>query len=145
MIRGKDIEDEDDYSELEDPRLSGMKDFEIVSKRKRRRHSAGASGLRILLSANTTNDVAANGTTIGTFAVSGSSDVFTFSFLTNPSSLFSLLGPVLQVNGSPLTPGMDIIAIKADNGAGTVLLQSFIIVVSHVVSGYVPTYELLGF
>lgn len=143
MKKPKEIEEE--FSELEEPKLSGTKDFEIVSARKRRRHSARTGGVVILLNNNTTNDVAANGTTIGTFAVLGSPDVFTFSFITNPGSLFSLLGPVLQVNGSPLTPGMDIIAIKADNGAGTVILQSFIIVVSHVSASYVPTYELLGF
>lgn len=140
-----DDNDEKDYQDLLNQGISGTLAFTIVVRRKRRRKARGDSaGLVIILSSNTTTDASPVGAQVGIFAVLGSSDSFTFSFVSNPSGLFSLVGPILEV-AAALSVGMAVIAIKADNGAGVVLIQPFIILVSHAAGSYVPTFELLGF
>lgn len=124
--------------------ISGDRSFPITSRFKRRRHKAGAAGASIVLSNNTTTDSAAIGSDVGTFFVQGSSDVFSFSLLSDPGGFYTLVGPILRVAAAPAV-GFEVIVVKADNGTGQVLIQPFLIFVTHVVAGYVPTYELLGF
>lgn len=128
--------------ELEE--LSGLKAFEVVRRRKKRKGGDSAA-LGIVLSSNTTTDSAVNGALIGTLSVVGGTGVYTFSFVANLGNLFAIVGSSLNVAGAPLTPGVDAIAVQADNGAGSVVVGAFAIIVTHSPVGYVPTYELLGF
>lgn len=142
MRKEAEPKEEENFEGLSSPRLDGTKDFEIVSKRKER-HSSRTGGTIITLSNSTTTNAAAIGDTIGTLAVLGGVGSYTFTFFLNPGTLFSIAGATLKVASSPLAIGLDSIVIEADNGAGSVIFQSFIITVR---SGtYVPTYELLGF
>lgn len=125
--------------------LSGLLGFSVTSKRKRRRGSGDVGGAEITLSNFTTSDVALVGDLVGTLAVLGGVGVYTFNFFFNPGKLFAISGASLNVDSSPLVVGQDIIVITADNGAGDIIHQGFIITVRHVNTGYVPTYELLGF
>lgn len=95
----------------------------------------------ITLSASTIPATATIGTTIGTLAVVGGIGVYTFTLTSNPGGLFSISGTALQV-GAALTQGSDPITIKADNGAGSVITQPFLITVT---GSFIPTFELLGF
>lgn len=82
----------------------------------------------IQLSASTVLDNATVGTTIGTLSVLNGSGSYTFTFTSNPGSLFSISGSSLKVAGS-LTAGSDAITVHADNGAGSVLDAPFLITV----------------
>lgn len=120
-------------------------DFNSIIRRKRRRHRAGGSaGSELELSNNTTKDNALVGDLVGVFSVVGGTGTYTYSLLLNPSGFFSISGSDLLV-AAALTAGTDMIIVEADNGAGDVIVQLFSIKISHVVVGYVPTYELLGF
>ena len=83
----------------------------------------------IFLSNATVTDMAAIGTTIGTLSAIGGTGVYTFTFTSNPGSLFSISGSNLNV-AATLTPASDPISIMADNGAGSTVTQSFMITVT---------------
>lgn len=88
----------------------------------------GGSSTGITLSNNTVADNAAIGFTIGTFAVVGGVGSYTFSLLSNPNNLFSISGNQLQVAASLATfDGINLIAVRANNGAGSIFDQAFII------------------
>jgi hypothetical protein len=97
----------------------------------------------IQLSSATIADTASVGTVIGTLSVIGGTGSYTFTLTSNPGSLFSITGNSLKV-AAALTAGSDAITVHADNGAGSVLNQPFLITVTHA-SAYVPTFALLGF
>lgn len=82
------------------------------------------------LSGSSVADTASVGTTVGTLSVSGGSGTYTFTLTSNPGSLFSISGSALQVAAS-LSAGSDAITIKADNGAGSVITQPFLITATH--------------
>lgn len=142
LVQEEEFEDED-FEFLFPSEVAGDRSFPFRN-RKRRRHRAGAAGASIVLTNNTTTDSAAIGSDVGTFFVQGSSDVFTFTILSDPGAFYTLVGPILRVAAAPAV-GFEAIVVKADNGAGQVLIQPFLIFVTHAVAGYVPTYELLGF
>lgn len=100
-----------------------------------------ASGPHIVLSSATVPSTATVGTVIGTLSVQGGTGTYTFTFTSNPGTLFSIATASLQV-AAALTAGSDPITVHADNGAGSVLNQPFLITVT---SAFVPTFELLGF
>lgn len=81
------------------------------------------------LSSNTALDSASVGTVIGTLSVTGGTGSYTFSLTSNPGGLFSITTNQLKV-ASALSAGSDPIIIKADNGAGSVILLPVTIVVS---------------
>lgn len=89
----------------------------------------GGARAHISLSASTVLDSATVGTTIGTLSVVGGTGVYTFTLTSNPGTLFSITGTALKVAAS-LTAGSDAITIKADNGAGSVITQPFLITVT---------------
>lgn len=89
----------------------------------------GRGGPAIALSASTVLDSASVGTTIGTLSVLGGTGSYTFTLTSNPGSLFSITGTALKVAAS-LTAGSDAITIRADNGAGGVVTQPFLITVT---------------
>lgn len=133
---------EEDFEELY-PGLSGILSFVEVFN-KRRRHTGGAGGAPVLLlSNNTIRDNASVGDLVGALSVANGTGVYIFSLLFNPSGLFQVVGNQLQV-GAALAAGVDSIIVQANNGAGSLVLGGFFISVSHF-TGYVPTYELLGF
>lgn len=101
-------------------------------------------GITINLSAATIADTASIGATVGAFSVSGGTGSYTYTLTSNPGTLFAISGSNLNVAAS-LSAGSDPITVKADNGAGSVVTRSFLITVTHAGSGYVPTFELLGF
>lgn len=84
----------------------------------------------INLSASTVADTATVGTTIGVLSVLGGTGSYTFTLTSNPGTLFAISGSNLNVAAS-LTQGSDAISIKADNGAGSVVTQPFLITVTH--------------
>lgn len=96
----------------------------------------------LLLSAATVSSLASVGTTIGNLSVVNGIGSYTYTFTSNPGTLFSISGSSLQV-AAALSPGSDAITIQANNGAGSIVSQSFLITV--VNGSYVPTFELLGF
>lgn len=86
----------------------------------------------IVLSNNTVADNAAIGFIIGQFSVVGGSGSYTFTLTSNPNNLFSISSPLLEVAASLATfDGINLIAVHADNGAGSTFDQAFII---HVTS-----------
>lgn len=104
----------------------------------------GITGASIQLSNATVLDSASVGFVIGTLSVTGGTGTYTFTLTSNPGTLFSITTASLKV-AAALTAGSDPITVHADNGAGSVLNRSFIILVTHASSGYVPTFEVLGF
>lgn len=94
----------------------------------------GVGGPRLNLSASTIADTASIGDVIGTLSVSNGTGSYTFTFTSNPGTLFSITGASLKV-AAALTAGSDAITIKADNGAGSVVTQPFLITVTHAASG----------
>jgi hypothetical protein len=101
----------------------------------------GRGGPAIVLSSATVPAAATVGTVIGTLSVIGGTGTYTYTFTSNPGSLFSITGNSLKV-AAALTAGSDAITIHADNGAGSVLNQPLLITVT---GAYVPTFALLGF
>lgn len=89
----------------------------------------GRGGPTLNLSASTISDTASVGDVIGLLSVTGGTGSYTFTFTSNPGSLFSITTNQLKVAAS-LTAGSDAITIKADNGAGSVITQPFLITVT---------------
>jgi hypothetical protein len=86
----------------------------------------------ITLSNQIMSDTATIGSVVGTLGVSFGTGTYTFALTTNPGSRYAISGNQL-VTAATLVAGTDIIAVQANNGAGSVLNSTFSIVVSHVV------------
>lgn len=95
----------------------------------RRALLGGKSVPRITLSNASVASVATVGTTIGTLSVVNGKGAYTFTFSSNPGTLFSISAALLQV-AAALSAGADPIIIHADNGAGSVLNGPFTITVT---------------
>jgi hypothetical protein len=94
--------------------------------------SLGALGgprISLNLSASTVADTATVGTVIGTLSVTGGTGSYTYTFTSNPGTLFSITTNQLKV-AAALTAGSDPITIKADNGAGSTVTKAFLITVT---------------
>lgn len=90
----------------------------------------GGSVARLLLSASTILDNASIGATIGTLSVQGGKGSYTYSLTSNPGSLFSISGSSLQVAASlSAQDGSHAITVQANNGAGSIITQPFLITV----------------
>jgi len=92
--------------------------------------NGGARGPALNLSSSTIADTASIGDVVGTLSVSGGTGSYTYSFTSNPGTLFSITTNSLKV-AATLTAGSDPITIKADNGAGSVVTKAFLITVTH--------------
>lgn len=103
-----------------------------------------SNGPSIALSSATVPSTASIGTTVGALSVVGGVGSYTFTLTSNPGGLFAISGSNLNV-AAALSAGSDAITIKADNGAGSVVIQPFLITVTPPAVTYVPTFELLGF
>jgi hypothetical protein len=95
----------------------------------------------IQLSAATVADTATVGTTIGTLSVLNGTGSYTFTFTSNPGTLFAISGSNLNV-AAALSAGSDAITIHADNGAGSVLNTAFLITVTHAGSAAALKFNL---
>jgi len=84
---------------------------------------------QLLLSNTTVASSATVGTTVGTLSVINGSGSYTFSLTSNPGSLFSIAGALLKTAAS-LTVGSDPITVQANNGAGGIATQPFVITVT---------------
>lgn len=87
------------------------------------------SGPSIALSSATVPSTASIGTTVGALSVVGGVGTYTFTLTSNPGGLFAISGSNLNV-AAALSVGSDAITIKADNGAGGVIVQPFLITVT---------------
>lgn len=83
----------------------------------------------ILLSNASVASTASIGDTIGTLSVVGGTGTYTFTLTSNPGTLFAIDTPRLKV-GAVLSAGSKTITVHADNGAGSVISQSFSITVT---------------
>lgn len=86
-------------------------------------------GITLNLSGSTIASTAATGTVIGNFSVVNGTGVYTFSLTSNPGNLFNVVGTSLVSSTSPLTPGLDPITARGDNGAGSVVSAPFLVTV----------------
>lgn len=66
-------------------------------------------------------------TVIGTLSVSGGTGTYTFTFTSNPGTLFNISTASLRDNTGTITAGSYPITIQADNGAGSVVTKAFLI------------------
>lgn len=89
---------------------------------------------QLLLSGSTVPSSAGIGTVVGNLSVLNGVGVYTYSLTSNPGGLYSIVGSSLEV-AAALSVGSDPITIKADNGAGSVVIQSFNITVTGSVNG----------
>lgn len=94
----------------------------------------GGGGALIILSNASIASTATVGTTVGTLNVVGGTGVYTFTFTSNPGTLFAISGSNLNV-AAALTAGSDPIIIQANNGAGSIITQPFTITVTGPCSG----------
>jgi len=90
---------------------------------------SGAIGASIQLSANTVDEAATVGQTVGTLSVSNGSGSYTYSLTSNPGGLFAIDVADLEV-GAALTAGDQPITVQADNGVDTPLTRVFTITVT---------------
>lgn len=91
----------------------------------------GNNGASINLSSATVASTATVGTTVGVLSVVGGTGVYTFTFTSNPGTLFAISGANLNV-AAALSVGSDAITIQANNGAGSIITQPFLITVTGV-------------
>jgi hypothetical protein len=113
----------------------------------RRRRGAGAAGLTssILLSPSVLSVPTGSpiGTVVGTLSVVNGFGTYTFSFLSNPGSYFTIVGNQIRV-GATLPPPQAIpVQIQADNLLGD--RPTITTTITITTAGYVPTYYIYGF
>ncbi len=87
----------------------------------------GASGPTLNLSPSTFEENSALNTVIGTLSVSGGTGVYTYSFQSNPGTLFNISGSSLRVTSTTIAAGSYPVTIRADNGAGSVVDKVFLL------------------
>jgi hypothetical protein len=105
--------------------------------------SAGGS---IQLSGASFTANSAQGTAIGTLSVVGGAGTYTFTLTdshTNAVQVAGTNGVNLQVGSAASSAGSLSITVHADNGAGSTFDRTLLI--TAIVSAFVPTFELLGF
>ncbi len=94
--------------------------------------SPGGSGAKLNLSASTFVENSALNTVIGTLSVSGGIGVYTYSFQSNPGTLFNISGSSLRVTSTTIAAGSYPVTIRADNGAGSVIDRVFLLTATPV-------------
>ncbi|MGJ4888942.1 hypothetical protein ACQR1Y_12150 [Bradyrhizobium sp. HKCCYLRH3099] len=68
------------------------------------------------------------GTAVGALSVSRGIGSYTYSLTSNPGSLFAISGSTLQVNNASIAAGSYPVTIQANNGAGSIVTRSFLLV-----------------
>ena len=82
-------------------------------------------------------------TVIGTLSVSGGTGTYTFTFTSNPGTLFNISTASLRVTSTTIAAGSYPVTIQADNGAGSVVTKAFLLTATSV-SGGTPLGLLLA-
>ena len=95
----------------------------------------GGPSIRLNLSASTFPANSALNTVIGTLSVSGGTGVYTYSFTSNPGTLFNISGSSLRVNSATISAGSYPVTIQASNGAGSTVTASFLLTATAASSG----------
>jgi len=93
--------------------------------------NATTMGPVVVISNSTIPETATIGTTVGALSVSGGSGTYTYSFLSNPGSLFAISGSNLNT-AAALTPGDKPITIRASGGTPSPVDRVFNITVTLV-------------
>jgi len=119
----------------------------IVKYLLRRRRRAGVAGLTSsILTSPVVLSVPAGspiGTVVGTLSVANGFGTYTYSFISNPGSYFTIVGNQIQVAATLPTPQVIPVTIQADNHLGDRPVLATTITVT--TSTYVPTYYIYGF
>ena len=97
--------------------------------------AAGNNGPLVLLSNTSIPDTTASGSTVGTLSASNGG-TYTYSLVSNPGALFSILGTALKTAAS-LTAGSYPITVRA-TGSPAVPDRSFLITVTSTASAAGP-------
>lgn len=95
----------------------------------------GKTGPVINLSSASYPAGSALNTVIGTLSVSGGTGTYTYSFTSNPGTLFNISTASLRDNTGTITAGSYPITIQANNGAGSVVTKAFLITATSASAG----------
>ena len=87
------------------------------------------------LSASTFPENSALNTVIGTLSVTGGSGTYTYTFTSNPGTLFNISGALLRVTSTTIVAGSYPVTIRADNGAGSVVTRAFLLTATAATGG----------
>lgn len=93
----------------------------------------GKMGATLNLSASTFEENSALNTVIGTLSVSGGVGSYTYTFQSNPGTLFNISTASLRVTSTTIAAGSYPVTIRADNGAGSVIDKVFLLTATAVV------------
>lgn len=116
----------------------------ILRRRRRGAASTGiASSITVTPAQLAVPQGAPVGTVVGTLGILNGFGTYTFSFISNPGSYFTIVGNQIQVATALPAPTVVPLTVQADNFLGDrpVLNTS----VTITTSGYTPTYYLYGF
>jgi hypothetical protein len=83
------------------------------------------------------------GTVVATFSVPSGYGTYVYTLVSDALGYFTIVGNQLQVSSASMVPGIDTITVKADNGAGDVVMLTTTVTITP--GGYAPTYYLYGF
>ena len=97
--------------------------------------SSGSNGPTLNLSASTFPENSALNTVIGVLSVTGGTGTYTYTFTSNPGTLFNISGSNLRVTSTTIAAGSYPVTIRADNGAGSVIDKAFLLTATAVVGG----------
>lgn len=86
------------------------------------------AGAVLTLSATDFAANAAIGTTIGTLSVLRGKGSYTHTLTSNPGSLFSISGNLVQVANASIGAGSYPVTIQSSNGAGSIVTRTFVLV-----------------
>jgi hypothetical protein len=107
------------------------------------RLGGGGKTISLNLSASTWPANSAINTVIGTLSVSGGTGTYTYSFTSNPGTLFNISGSSLRDNTGTNGAGSYPVTIQANNGAGSVVTKAFLLTATS--AAVTPTYYIYGF
>ena len=114
--------------------------------RRRRRGNAATGLVSSIVITPTVMSVPTNapvGTVVGTLSVINGLGTYSYSFLSNPGSYFTIVGNQIQVATALPPPQVIALQIQANNSLGDT--PTITTSVSVTAAGYVPTYYLYGF
>lgn len=98
-----------------------------LRRRRRRLRIRFGGGAVLALSNSSFPENSALNTVIGALSVSGGTGTYTYSFTSNPGTLFNISGSDLRVTSTTIAAGSYPVTIQADNGAGSIVSKSFVL------------------